>query len=63
MTGYLRRGYNKYLGERCFRELENSLKMNRIDPENIAKRLLEKYKRNGAANIIVVAEHAETPGN
>jgi hypothetical protein len=37
--------------------------MNRIDPENIAKRLLEKYKRNGAANIIVVAEHAEMPGN
>ncbi len=38
-------------------------KMNRIDPENIAKCLLERYKRNGTANKIIVAEHAEMPGN
>ena len=43
--------------------MENSLKMIRIDPENIAKRILERYKRNGAANIIIVAELAEMPGN
>lgn len=49
--------------ERCFGDLENSSKMNRIDPENIAKCLLERYKRNGAANIIVLAEHAEILGN
>jgi hypothetical protein len=37
--------------------------MNRIDLENIAKRLLERYKRNGAANIIIMTELAEMPGN